>query len=102
MVENLLCHRQQTVRVGNSMSVPMAVASGIPQGTILGLLMLILYIDAIADLNFSSQLKLYANDAKLYRNSYNAYQSNLLQSDLLNIEHCFKTGNLMLILTNVR
>ena len=45
-------------------SVP--VLSGVPQGTILGLLMFFLYINDIGE-NIVSNIKLFADDCLLYR-----------------------------------
>ena len=52
------------------------------QGTILGPLIFILYMDEVNDLNLSSKISLYADDAKIYRNVNNDNQYQLLQDDL--------------------
>merc|ERR1719423_265477 len=87
--ENFLCHRRQAVKIGGTISSFDHVSSGVAQGTILGPILFILYMDGVSDILFSSSLKLYADDAKLYRATSTAYQCDLLQSDLTKLEHFF-------------
>ena len=80
--QSFLCQRSQAVKVGESFSPRVPVTSGVGQGTILGPLIFILYIDEVSDLNLSSKISLYADDAKIYRNVNNINQYQLLQEDL--------------------
>ena len=64
-----LSNRQQFVRVNGENSQSIAVCSGVPQGSVLGPLLFLLYINDITKLNFSSnsRLSLYADDILLYK-----------------------------------
>ena len=46
-------------------SYPTQVTSGVPQGTVLGPLVFLLYVNNLPD-NLKSQIRLFANDALLY------------------------------------
>ena len=80
--QSFLCQRSQSVKVGGTFSTRVPVLSGVGQGTILGPLIFILYMDEVNDLNLSSKTVLYADDAKIYRDVKNDNQYQLLQNDL--------------------
>ena len=86
LYENFLCNRIQCVRVNNTLSTFLPVGSGIGQGTILGPLLFILYVNDVANQISNSTVKLYADDAKLYGNSANDHQCGHIQNDLNRIE----------------
>ena len=65
------------------------VNSGVPQGTVLGPLMFLLYINDITA-NISSGIRLFADDCVLYRIIQSEEDHHYLQQDLNCIIHCTK------------
>ena len=80
--QSFLCQRSQTVKVGGTFSTRVPIKSGVGQGTILGPLIFILYMDEVNDLNLFSKTVLYADDAKIYRDVKNDNQYQLIQNGL--------------------
>ena len=78
-----LCQRQQRIVLDGSTSSDSEVLSGVPQGTVLGPLMFLLYINDIGN-NVSPQtsIKLFADDCLLQRTINSASDEEQLQQDL--------------------
>ena len=64
-IEKLLTARRQRVLLDGKSSHYVFVSSGVSQGTVMGPLMLLIYINNITE-NVSSQLRLFADDSLLY------------------------------------
>ena len=64
-MKNWLLNRHQQVVVDGEGSTCVKVKSGVPQGTVLGPLLFLIYINDI-DKNISSQLRLFADDCLIY------------------------------------
>ena len=69
-ISAFLSNRTQRVVIENSMSSVISVTSGIVQGSVIGPILFILYVNDISDLIVSSpaKLQLFADDLKLYSN----------------------------------
>ena len=65
-IQSWLTEGSQFVVIDGASSKPVSVLSGVPQGTVLGPLMFLLYINDITD-RVSSTLRLFADDCLLYQ-----------------------------------
>ena len=83
-IEQWLTKRNQQVTLENHVSNKLPVKSGVPQGTVLGPLMFLLYINDI-DENISSTVWLFADDCVMYRIIDSLEDSLCLQRDLSTI-----------------
>ena len=73
---SFLFHRSQRVVVEGTMSASQPVLSGVPQGTVLGPLFFLIYINDISfNLSPGTKIRLFADDSLLYR-KINSYQDN--------------------------
>lgn len=77
--------RTQQVRWGRAMSNLSEVVSGVPQGSVLGPLLFLIYINDLPN-SIQSRIRLYADDIVLYRPIRENSDYLILQSDLMNIK----------------
>ena len=82
---NWFTERSQTIIVEGKQSENLPVTSGIPQGSILGPLLFIQYVNDISD-GCSSTVSLFADDVKIFRKIKSTYDSDVLQNDLKLLE----------------
>ena len=84
-ISHFLTERDQTVVVQGSSSRPVYVSSGVPQGTVLGPLLFLTYINNLPD-NISSKVCLFADDCVVYRPIKTYEDCIALQQDLRILE----------------
>ena len=80
-IESFLTSRTQQVVLEGATSNQVHVTSGVPQGTVLGPLLFLIYINDIEN-NIDSQLRLFADDCLLYRVIKSARDCVNLQNDI--------------------
>ena len=82
-IHSYLSERSQVVAVGGELSSVKNVVSGVPQGSVLGPLLFIIYIDdVVTRISSSSSISLYADDIALYRSITSPTDYAVLQADI--------------------
>ena len=92
-IRSFLTGRTQCVRVEGETSGWQKVLSGIPQGSVLGPLLFVIFINDMPSVVKESICKLFADDCKLYRVIENEEDRNL-QADVENLERWSKEWQL--------
>ena len=83
-IKDFLIGRRQRVKINDSFSEWAAVTSGVPQGSCLGPVLFIVYINDLPDV-IQSLCQLYADDTKVYNKVDNETLRQQLQKDLDNL-----------------
>ena len=89
-ITEYLNNRSQVVVVNGEKSLPADIISGIPQGTVLGPLLFVVYINDLLD-NTKSDGFLFADDAKIFRAVTSKEDALILQSDIKLLEDWSRT-----------
>jgi hypothetical protein len=95
-IKNWLDNRHMCVTVGRHKSTPKLVTSGVPQGSVLGPLLFLIFINDLPSVLSNSTVRLYADDALIYKQIRNRTDSQLLQEDLANLVRWTKNNQLNL------
>jgi hypothetical protein len=80
-----LTHRTQQVVCDGEISTPRVVLSGVPQGTVLGPLLFLLYINDLPN-HLASTARLFADDCLVYTSGKDDSHVKVLQEDLKKLE----------------
>ena len=93
-MESYLTNRKQTAMVNKIRSTKQTVQQGVPQGSILGPLLYILYANDIEEIILKSKVTFYADDTVIYASSCNITSAlKRVQKDLANLQTwCNKNG----------
>ena len=90
-IQSFLTGRSQTVVLDVESSEEVKVTSGVPQGSVLGPLLFLLYINDLPE-NIQSQVRLFAD--AVYLTVTNMQDSQVLQSDLESLQHWERTWDM--------
>ena len=77
-----LADRHQRVTVLGAASDPLLVSSGVPQGSILGPSLFLLYVNDLPDAIKTSNIAMFADDTKIFKEIKSSNDVTLLQADL--------------------
>ena len=87
-ITSYLTERKQQVVVSGGVSTTLPVLSGVPQGSVLGPLLFITYLDGVSSIILADgTVVLFADDMVLYRLLYTPSDYELLQRDINTIAH---------------
>ena len=95
-LKNFLSNRQQFVLVNGKKSRGENVLSGVPQGTVLGPLFFIIYINDINDVISHSRIKIFADDSKLIKSVNNLEDKNHMKEDIKSVMNWAKNNKMEL------
>ena len=80
-----LSNRKQRVSVNGALSDTTDVTSGVPQGSVLGPILFLPYINDINE-NIQSSIRLFADDSIIYGKINSNIDHQILQTDLIQLE----------------
>jgi len=89
-VRGFLSNREQRVIIDGQMSDWAQVTSGVPQGSILGPLLFLIYVND-TDSDSSSSVRLFTDDCIIYEEVRNTDDSELLRQDPYKLYHLTQT-----------
>ena len=90
-IKSFLTNRYQNVVVESTCSTKVPVVSGVPQGTVLGPILFLVYINDLPDVIKYSHVRLFADDCILYKQVLSTSDAQKLQSDLDSLYHWAET-----------
>jgi len=95
-LQSFLSDRTQHVVIDGVSSTKTKVVSGVPQGTVLGPLLFLLYVNDIFDAVKNALLKLFADDSKMQRIIHSLFDHELLQKDMESVTKWATSNNMEL------
>ena len=95
-ISDFLLNRKQVVVVNGILSYLTEVLSGVPQGTVLGPLLFLIYLNDITNCLNSCDLSCFADDTRIYKSISYSEHTKLLQDDLINVSNWSLHNNMKL------
>ena len=96
-IQSYLTNREQFTVVNGCSSNLLQVLSGVPQGSVLGPLLFIIYInDVVNKIHPDSNINLFADDIALYRIIRSSVDYTILQKDITAVSSCLGSKHLEL------
>ena len=80
-IASYLANRRQRVVMAEHVSQWVSVTSGVPQGSVLGPILFVIFINDLPDV-FQSECRLYADDCKLFGTAASSTEVQTIQNDL--------------------
>ena len=93
-VTSFLRNRTQRIMVNGETSEWMQVASGVPQGNVLGPVLFVVFINDMPEVTHSF-IQMFADDAKIFREIANTTDAKDLQDDIYKLVEWSKTWNMV-------
>ena len=87
--------RMQRVIANNRALEELTVRSGVPQGSVLGLVLFLILIDSITELDITSTMGIFADDTRIIRQIWSETDASCLQTDLELLYEWAKSNNMM-------
>lgn len=100
ILTSYLTNRSQVVKIGDFQSDALPITCGVPQGSILGPLLFLIYINSIAKLKLHGHVTLYADDTCLFYFGANIHELIRLAQEDLNILFDWFQKNLLTVNIN--
>ena len=101
-IGSFLSGRSQKVVLEGKSSSSAPVLSGVPQGSVLGPVLFLIYINDLPEYVSNSTVLLFADDTFLYLTIHNSSDCTILQDDLNNLQNGNQTGKCLSTQRNVR
>jgi hypothetical protein len=95
-IESFLTDRTQTVVVSGTKSGVRVIISGVPQGTVLGPLLFLIFVNDLPDCVKHSIVSLFADDTRLGKRISTVADCHLLQEDLTAVTRWAESNNMLL------
>eukprot|EP00116_Pleurobrachia_bachei_P004794 sb/3465056/ len=95
-IESFLTDRTQTVVVSGTKSGVRVIISGVPQGTVLGPLLFLIFVNDLPDCVKNSIVSLFADDTRLGKRISTVADCHLLQEDLTAVTRWAESNNMLL------
>lgn len=103
LLESYLTDRYQFVAIGNNKSLPGAVRTGVPQGSNLGPILFLLFINDVSKLRLNGKLRLFADDTSLVYEANNVDELlNQIKEDVILLKNYYDTNLLSLNLNKTK